>query len=307
MTDLADRPDLTAYELDDRFRREDGRVFLSGVQALARLPVDQLRIDRRNGLRHRRVRVRLPGLARRHVPGGGSAAAAARCPICPSSSVPASTRSWRRRRSWAASSPTRSATSATTASSASGTARRPASTGPATPSATACSPAPSRHGGVVAIVGDDPAAKSSTLPSSSDATLVDLHMPILFPGDVQEALDLGRHAVALSRASGMWVGFKLVTPVADGTGTVDVHPDRVDAGHPDDGVRRQAVRAPPERSAAHAVHARDGARVPAGALGAGPPLRRRSTSSTGSTVAHRATTGSASPPAATRTTSCARR
>ena len=50
MTDLADRPDLTAYELDDRFRREDGRVFLSGVQALARLPVDQLRIDRRNGL-----------------------------------------------------------------------------------------------------------------------------------------------------------------------------------------------------------------------------------------------------------------
>ena len=84
-----------------------------------------------------------------------------------------------------------------------------------------------RHGGVMAIVGDDPAAKSSTLPSSSDATLVDLHMPILFPGDVQEALDLSRHAVALSRASGIWVGLKLVTPVADGTGTVDVHPDRV--------------------------------------------------------------------------------
>ena len=85
----------------------------------------------------------------------------------------------------------------------------------------------SRHGGVMAIVGDDPAAKSSTLPSSSDATFVDLHMPILFPGDVQEALDLSRHAIALSRASGIWVGMKLVTPVADGTGTVDVHPDRV--------------------------------------------------------------------------------
>ncbi len=82
-------------------------------------------------------------------------------------------------------------------------------------------------GGVVAVVGDDPAAKSSTLPSSSDATMVDLHMPIIFPGDVQEALDLARHAVALSRASGMWVGYKLVTSVADGTGTVDVHPDRV--------------------------------------------------------------------------------
>ena len=85
----------------------------------------------------------------------------------------------------------------------------------------------SPHGGVVAVVGDDPAAKSSTLPSSSDATLVDLHMPIIFPGDVQEALDLARHSVALSRASGVWVGYKLVTAVADGTGTVDVHPDRV--------------------------------------------------------------------------------
>ena len=90
----------------------------------------------------------------------------------------------------------------------------------------------SMHGGVVAVVGDDPAAKSSTLPSSSDATMVDLHMPILFPGDVQEALDLSRHAVALSRSCGLWAGLKLVTAVADGTGTVDVHPDRVHASSP---------------------------------------------------------------------------
>lgn len=44
---------------------------------------------------------------------------------------------------------------------------------------------------------------------------------------MQEALDLGRHAVALSRTSGIWVGYKLVTPVADGTGTVDVSRGRV--------------------------------------------------------------------------------
>ncbi len=83
------------------------------------------------------------------------------------------------------------------------------------------------HGGVVAVVGDDPAAKSSTLPSSSDATMVDLHMPLLFPGDTQEALDLARHAVALSRACGLWAGLKLTSPIADGTGTVDVAVDRV--------------------------------------------------------------------------------
>ena len=99
-------------------------------------------------------------------------------------------------------------------------------------------------GGVVAVVGDDPAAKSSTLPSSSDATMVDLHMPILFPGDVQEALDLARHAVALSRASGVWVGYKLVTPVADGTGTVDVHPDRVVPVVPTMEYRRVAASSP---------------------------------------------------------------
>jgi indolepyruvate ferredoxin oxidoreductase len=83
------------------------------------------------------------------------------------------------------------------------------------------------HGGVVAVVGDDPSAKSSTLPSSSDATMVDLHMPLLFPGDPQEALEISRHAVALSRACGIWSGLKLVTPVADGTGTVDVDIDLV--------------------------------------------------------------------------------
>ena len=47
------------------------------------------------------------------------------------------------------------------------------------------------------------------------------------PATPQEALDLGRHAVALSRACGIWSGLKIVTPVADGTGTIDVHPDRV--------------------------------------------------------------------------------
>ena len=98
MTDLADRPDLAGYELDDRFRREDGRVFLSGVQALARLPVDQLRIDRRNGLRTAAFVSGLPGLAGRHVPGGGVGGRGARCPTCRSSSGPGSTRSSRRPR-----------------------------------------------------------------------------------------------------------------------------------------------------------------------------------------------------------------
>ena len=85
----------------------------------------------------------------------------------------------------------------------------------------------SRHGGAVAFVGDDPAAKSSTLPSSSDATLVDLHMPILYPGNVQEVLDHGIHAIALSRLTGAWSSMKIVAAVADGTSTVDLSARRV--------------------------------------------------------------------------------
>ena len=91
----------------------------------------------------------------------------------------------------------------------------------------------SRNGGAVAIVGDDPAAKSSTLPSSSDATLVDLHMPILYPGDVSEVLTLGMHAIALSRITGVWTALKVVTAIADGSGTIDLSSTIIDPQVPD--------------------------------------------------------------------------
>ena len=83
------------------------------------------------------------------------------------------------------------------------------------------------HGGAVAFVGDDPAAKSSTVPGASEFLLADLGMPVLYPADPQDVLDLGRHAVAMSRVSGLWVSLKIVTAVADGMGAVDVAVDRV--------------------------------------------------------------------------------
>ena len=224
---VADVPaNLADYQLVDRFRVEDGRVFLSGLQAVARLPVDQLRIDRRRGLNtaafvsgyqgspvgtfqeevSRSARA-VPDLPLVVHPGLNEELAATSV----MGSQLADSRPEKRYDGvvgvWYGKAPGLDR--------ASDAIRHAVFAGTA------------HLGGVVALVGDDPAAKSSTLPSSSDATMVDLHMPIIFPGDVQEALDLGRHAVALSRASGVWVGFKLVTSVADGTGTVDVHPDRV--------------------------------------------------------------------------------
>ncbi|NLA64930.1 MAG: 2-oxoacid ferredoxin oxidoreductase, partial [Leucobacter sp.] len=77
-------------------------------------------------------------------------------------------------------------------------------------------------GGAVAFVGDDPGAKSSTLPCASELALADLMMPTFYPCDPADILELGRHAVALSRASGLWAAMKIVTSVADGSATVDL-------------------------------------------------------------------------------------
>jgi len=89
------------------------------------------------------------------------------------------------------------------------------------------------NGGVVMFCGDDPASKSSTLACDSHHAFEDACVPVLFPGDQQDLLDLGVHAFRLSRYCGAWVGMKVVTAVADGIGTVDLDPDRHAPGEPD--------------------------------------------------------------------------
>ena len=88
-------------------------------------------------------------------------------------------------------------------------------------------------GGAVAFVGDDPAAKSSTVPGASEYLLADLGMPVLYPADPADVLDLGVHAVAMSRLSGLWVALKIATNVADSSGTVEIGSARVDPQRPE--------------------------------------------------------------------------
>lgn len=217
---------LADYDLTDRTTRDDGTVFLTGVQALARLPIEQLRVDRLAGLNTAAFASGYPGspLAGLDMALERAAAEAPELPIVlrPAlneelgvSAVMGS--------QLAASRPdaTYDGVVGLWYGKAPGLDRSSDALRHAVFTGT------SPKGGAVAIVGDDPAAKSSTLPSSSDATLVDLHLPILYPGDVSQALDLGRHAIALSRASGLWVGLKVVSSVADGTGSVALDPTRV--------------------------------------------------------------------------------
>jgi len=92
----------------------------------------------------------------------------------------------------------------------------------------------SRHGGVLALAGDDHGAKSSTLPHQSDHIFKACMMPVLFPATVQEYLDLGLHGFAMSRYAGVWVAMKTVTEVVEASASVVVDPARVDIQLPAD-------------------------------------------------------------------------
>jgi indolepyruvate ferredoxin oxidoreductase len=82
------------------------------------------------------------------------------------------------------------------------------------------------HGGVLVAMGDDHPGKSSTVSHQSEQALAAHHIPVLFPSSVQELLEYGLAGWALSRYSGLWVGLKCVNETVEGTATVDVDPAR---------------------------------------------------------------------------------
>ncbi len=92
----------------------------------------------------------------------------------------------------------------------------------------------SPRGGVIALAGDDHGAKSSTLPHQSDHIFKACMIPVLFPATVQEYLDLGLHAYAMSRYAGVWVAMKCVTEVVEASASVMVDPERVNIVLPGD-------------------------------------------------------------------------
>jgi indolepyruvate ferredoxin oxidoreductase len=77
-------------------------------------------------------------------------------------------------------------------------------------------------GGVLAVAGDDHACKSSTLPSQSEFAFQDFEIPVLSPADVQEVLDYGLLGIAMSRFSGLWTGLIALADTMDSGVTIDV-------------------------------------------------------------------------------------
>jgi len=214
------------FSLDAKYRQEEGLIFLSGIQALVRLPLDQHRADRRRGLNTATLisgyrgsplggldltLERNPGLLREHhvvfISGvnedlGATAVYGSQlAAMFPKPKYDGVLGMWY------------------------GKGPGVDRTGDIFKHANFAGV--SRTGGVLALAGDDPLSKSSTLPSHSEVALYDAFMPVLFPGNAQEILDLGRLGFELSRYSGLWVGFKIVTNVADEIGTAEVSPDRI--------------------------------------------------------------------------------
>ena len=92
----------------------------------------------------------------------------------------------------------------------------------------------SRHGGVIAVAGDDHVAKSSTAAHQSDHIFKACGLPVFFPSDVQGILDMGLHAIAMSRFSGVWSGMKTIQEVVESSSSVVVDPERVQIVMPED-------------------------------------------------------------------------
>jgi indolepyruvate ferredoxin oxidoreductase len=214
------------FSLQDKFSQERGRIYLSGIQALVRLPLDQHRADRRRGLN---TATFISGY--RGSPLGGFDQTLERhAKLLQESNVVFSsglnedlgaTAVFGSQMAGLFPDPKYDGVLGIWYGKAPGVDR----TGDVFKHANYAGVG--KNGGVLALAGDDPLSKSSTLPSHSEVALYDALMPVIFPGNVQEILDLGLHGFMLSRVSGLWVGVKIVTNVADEAGTAEVDPDRV--------------------------------------------------------------------------------
>jgi indolepyruvate ferredoxin oxidoreductase len=92
----------------------------------------------------------------------------------------------------------------------------------------------SRYGGVLALAGDDHGCQSSTLAHQSEQIFQAAMMPILNPATVQEYLDFGIYGFALSRYSGCWIGFKAISETAESSASITVDPQRMQFVDPTD-------------------------------------------------------------------------
>lgn len=211
------------YTLDHKYTRESGRIYLSGVQALVRLPLMQRLRDQAAGLDTAgfvsgyrgsplggfdlelwRARKHLEAARVKFVPGLNEDLGATmvwgtqQTNLFPGAKVEGVFGMWY------------------------GKGPGVDRTGDVFKHANAAGTSP--KGGVLALAADDHACRSSTLPHGSEQEFVSAMMPVLNPAGVQDILDLGLVGWAMSRYTGRWVGFKTIAETVESSASVDVDP-----------------------------------------------------------------------------------
>jgi indolepyruvate ferredoxin oxidoreductase len=216
----------TRYDPEALFTQEEGLIHLGGIQALVRLPLDQIRADRRRGTK---VGMFISGY-RGSPLGGLDQAIEAQNRLMREHDIffsnglnedLAATAVWGTQMLHAVGKPKYDGVLGMWYAKAPGIDR----SGDVLKHGNYTGI--QKNGAVLAVVGDDPSCKSSSLPSQSEPGLYHWGIPSLYPGNMQEILDFGLHGFMMSRVAGLWMGLKIVTNVADGNGNAEVSPDRV--------------------------------------------------------------------------------
>ena len=217
MTALSDS--LRTYELADRFRPTSAPVLLGGIPAIGRLIVEQRERDARSGRRTATFVSGYPG-----SPLGGVDLMLASTPELRDRAdvalVPAVNEELAATAVWGSQLPLPGRQSPYDGTIGIWYGKAPGvdRSGDAFRNGNLFGASPA--GGVLVLAGDDPAPKSSTVPSASEATLASYGLPVLAPRNSEEIVEFGLLGIALSRASGCWIALKIVTDVADGAWSV---------------------------------------------------------------------------------------
>lgn len=211
----------TSISLDDKYVAETGKVFMSGTQALVRLPIVQMRRDKKAGHNtgafisgYRGSPIGAYDLAlhsaKKHLDAHGIV-------FQPGVNEDlAATAVWGSQQLHTSPGANKDGVVGFWYGKGPGVDR----TGDVFKHASSAGSSP--LGGVLAIAGDDHTAKSSTIAHQSDHAFMAAIMPVLFPSSVQEFVELGLLGIAMSRYSGCWVGYKVISDTIETTGVVDL-------------------------------------------------------------------------------------
>ena len=213
------------FSLEDKYAAEEGRIFLSGIQALVRLPIVQMRRDRAASLN---TAAFISGY--RGSPLGGYdqqlAKAAKHLSAHDVEFRPgvnedlAATAIWGTQQLHLSPGARKDGVVGYWYGKGPGVDR----SGDVFKHANAAGTA--RHGGVLCFAGDDHSCKSSSIPHQSDHAFMSAIIPVLYPSSIQELVEYGLLGIAMSRYSGCWVAMKVISDTIETTATVDLARER---------------------------------------------------------------------------------